>query len=246
MIYLYIKSLLSFRFYHRLAFAARRHIVLYALFLFALSVLMVYFAAGSYASKNIPLLIRNFPEITFEKGVLTAPDKPVSVQIPHTPFNITFDASAQSVPANQQLADAQTLAWINKNTIYVPSSRQLQQRTIPADFSFTASQENLNKEKDFLISAVRITLVTFSFFMIPLIMLVSFIMASCVGFAFKIWTGCSVPNKVVFKWAFFLLGPLSVLWYVRLWIPIPLFVLASTILCIIYMQQIFNLMEIHR
>lgn len=246
MIYLYLKSLLSFRFYHRLAFATRRHMVLYALFLYVLSVIMVYFAAGTYVHKQIPLLMRNFPEVTFEKGVLTAPDKPVSVTIPRTAFKITFDTTAPHAPTNQELINSQTLLWINKNTVYIPSSGDLQKKTIPADFSFVTSQENLDKQKDALCSAVRVMIVSFSFFAIPLVMLFSFIPACCTGFAFKIWNGSPIPKKVIYKWAFFLLGPISVLWYVRLWTPIPLFALAIMILCIIYMQQIFNLTETTR
>ena len=42
------------------------------------------------------------------------------------------------------------------------------------------------------------------------------------------------------KWAVFLMGPLSALWLVHLFVGVPLFTLAVIIVCIIYMQQIFN------
>lgn len=243
MLYIYFKSLLSFRFYHRLVFATRRMMVLYGIFLAILSVIMCYFASGSFVNKNIPLLFKNFPQITFEKGTLTAPQKPVDVLIPGTDFKLTFDATAQQPPSNQTLIQSRTLAWINKNTIYVPSAGALQQKTIPADFSYITSQENLEKEKDFLSASTRVMLFFFSLFIIPFVMFFSFCLAAAVGMTFKILYRTPVPNKIVFKWAFFLLGPLSALWYVRLWVSIPLFSLAQTILCIIYMQQIFNLME---
>ena len=244
MLYIYLKSLFSFRFYHRLIFAPGRTVVFFGLFLAVLSVIMCYFASGSYVQKNVPPLLKNFPQVTFEKGVLTAPDKPVDARIPHTDFKITFDASAQMPPTNQTLIQNRTLAWINKNTIYVPSAGALQQKPIPADFSFVTSQENLEKQKDLIASSVRVVLFFFALFAIPFVAFFNFCLAAAVGMMFKVLRRTPVPNKVVFKWAFFLLAPLSALWYVHLWAPIPLFGFAQLILCIIYMQQIFNLTEI--
>ncbi len=57
---------------------------------------------------------------------------------------------------------------------------------------------------------------------------------------FNLFSRAHLPKRVLCKMAFFLLGPLSTLWLVRLWIPIPFFLLAQIILAIIYTQQIFN------
>ena len=66
------------------------------------------------------------------------------------------------------------------------------------------------------------------------------VLAAAAGLFFKLLSRRAVPNRIIFKWAFFMLGPLCALWYARLWVNIPLFSLAQVILCLIYMQQIFN------
>ena len=71
-------------------------------------------------------------------------------------------------------------------------------------------------------------------------MLFGFCLAGATGLFFKLLYRSYVPRAAVLKWAFFMLGPLSALWYVRMWVNIPLFTFAQVILCIIYMQQIFN------
>ena len=132
MLYIHLKSLLSFGFYRRLIFATRRQMVLYAFYLFFLSCVVAYFAAGSYVNRTIPLLLKNFPQVTFEKGVLTAPEQAVSAQIPNTDFKITFDASAQHPPSREDFVRTNTLFWVNKNTVYIPSADGVQTQPVPS------------------------------------------------------------------------------------------------------------------
>ena len=66
-------------------------------------------------------------------------------------------------------------------------------------------------------------------------------MAAAVRFFFNVISPRPVSSQAVWIWAVFLQGPLAVLWYIHLWYTIPLFTLAQLILCIIYVQQIFNL-----
>ena len=120
------------------------------------------------------------------------------------------------------------------------SSGGIQQTALPPTLNFVTSQENLNKEKDTLSEALSAVCFLTSLLLIPLLMLFGFLLAGTVGLFFKLFYQSRLPRAVVIKWAFFLLGPLSALWYVRLWWNIPLFTLAQVILCIIYMQQIFN------
>ena len=187
MIYFYFKTLFSFRFYHRLAFASFKQMLPYALFLYVLSVVVSFFAAGAYVNKNMPLFLKNFPQVTFEKGVLTEPAHPVSAKIPQTDFKITFDAVAPMPPSDKELIRSGTLFWVNKNTIYSPASGRLDTKLIPADFSFVSSQENLEKEKAFLIFSTRLMLFFFSLLTIPFVLFFGFCLAATVGMVCKMW-----------------------------------------------------------
>lgn len=240
MLFIHFKTLFSFSFYRRLVQLTTRQTLGFVAYLFFISVVILFFFTGSVIHKNFPIFLKNFPQVTFEKGVLTAPDKPVYAPIPGTNFKIVFDASAQVPPTNQELLDSNTLAWIHKNQMYVPSAAGIQQQTIPANVSFTSTPEVVEKYKGSLSASLRLTLLILSLFFIALTLLMDFMLALGMALFFNIFRRTRLPKAVLVKLAAFVLGPLTTLWLIRLWVDIPLFGLAQFIVCVIYMQQIFN------
>ena len=240
MIWLHIKSIFSFRFYHRLAFATRGQMIAFGIYLFMLSLVVFYFFAGSYIDKNLPVLLKNFPEVTFEKGVLTAPKNAVSVTVPDSNVKLVFDASRTTPPTQDDMVKEQILMLVSGNKLYMPAANGVQSRELPPQLTFVTSQDNLAKQKDSLASALMVMACLSALVAIPFVMLFGFCVAGAVGMFFKLLTRSALPRRIIFKWAFFMLGPLSALWYARLYWNIPLFTFAQIILCLIYMQQIFN------
>ena len=240
MLWLHFKTIFSFSFYKRLLFASRKQMIWFGAYLFLLSVLVFHFAADHHIEENLPILLKNFPQVSFEKGELVSPQTPVSVTVPQTDFKILFDATREVPPTPSELTEKKILMLINGNKMYMPSSAGVKTQQIPAEASFTTTPEFLAKQQstlEFSLSAVSFMA---SLMLLPFVMLFGFCMASAVGLIFKLINGFFIPRAAIFKWAFFMLGPLSALWFVRLWFYIPLFTLAQVILCIIYMQQIFN------
>ena len=240
MLFIHFKTLFSFKFYHRLAQLSAKHAVAFAGYLFALSVIIVFLFTGSVIKKNLPAFLKNFPEVTFENGVLTAPQKAVSAPLPGTNFKIVFDASAQMPPSAQDLIQQNTVAWVHQNNLYIPSANTLQMQTLPRTLNFTASQEVLQKYQATLSASLRAALFITSFLFLALLLLYEFGLALCTLLFFNILHRGFFPKIMLLKLAAFLLGPLTTLFWVRLWVNIPLFALAQTLLCIIYVQQIFN------
>lgn len=240
MLFIHFKSLFSFRFYHRLAQLRPLYAVGFAVYLFFLCNIVLFFFTGSVLKKNLPVFLKNFPQVTFEKGVLTAPQNSVFAPIPNTDFKIVFDASAQTPPSNDTLLNNHTLAWVHKNQIYIPSASGLQIQTLPENISFTSDPQTVEKYKDTLSVSLRMALFVTSLFMVVLLFAFDYCLALSVLFFFNIYKRALLPKRTLLKMAAFLLGPLSTLFLVRLWINIPLFMMAQLILCIIYTQQIFN------
>jgi len=239
MLWIHLKTLFSFQFYHQLILAKKRLFVFFAIYLWLVSILMVYFAAGSFFQKNLPVIFKNFPQVTFQNGVLTDPKEPVEITLPDSNIKLIFDASENAVPPK---TDAQIpLVWINRNNLYLFSGGRSQVQTLPADMTFTTDPATLEKYQDDVLFSLKLAVFIVSLPLVPFILFLSFCLALSVGLTFKLIRLSTVPLSVVARWAFFMLGPLSVLWYVRMWFFIPLFSLAQLILCIIYMQQIFNL-----
>ncbi len=242
MIWAHLQTIFSYRAYHRLAFATRLQCVGFVAYLGLLSLLVFYSFSSGYIRRNLPVFLKNFPQVTFEKGKLTAPDKPVWAYFPNSPFKIEFDAARQTPPTNRELIEKHTLALVTQSTVYMPGSTAVQTHLLPATFSATTSQAFLHTHQPLIAGALGTAAFMAAFFLIPLTLLFDFCIAAAVGFTFNLLNRSRVPRQVVLRWALFLLGPLSVLWYIRLWFNIPLFTLAQFILCIIYMQQIFNLL----
>ncbi len=240
MFLLHLKTIFSFRFYHRLAFASARQMAAFGIYLFMLSLIVFYFFSNAYINENLPVFLKNFPEVSFEKGVLTSPQAPVSVSVPQSDFKIVFDASLKTPPTNEEMIESNTLLLVSGNKAYMPSSGAVQQTELPSTLTFVSSQENLEKEKDILSGAMGAVAFLTSLFAIPIMMLFGFCIAGATGLFFKLFYRSHLPRSIILKWAFFMLGPLCALWYIRLWVTIPLFTFAQVILCIIYIQQIFN------
>ncbi|MGN1058233.1 MAG: DUF1189 family protein [Candidatus Avelusimicrobium sp.] len=240
MLWAHFKTIFSFRIYHRLAAATRAQTVWFAVYLFFLSLIVFHFAAGDKIKENLPVFLKNFPVVTFEKGVLTAPQQEVRAEIPQSGFFITFDAQRKTPPTLDEMTEKQQLMLISQNKLYMPSSAGVQSRDIPPSVSFSATPEFLAKHQADIAAALKVVAFLTACLLIPLMMLFGFCTAAAAGFFFKILTRANVPNAVICKWAVFLLGPLAALWYVRMWFYIPLFTLAQVILCLIYVQQIFN------
>ena len=240
MLFIHFKTLFSFKFYHHLAALSPKYAVGFVAYLFALCIIVGFFFTGSVLNKYLPAFLKNFPQVTFEKGVLTAPQEPVSALIPNTDFKIVFDASAAMPPSAEELVKDNTVAWVHQNGLYVPSGDALQRQEIPANFNFTSSQETLDKYRSTLSASLRAALFITSILFLLLLLMYEFGLALCVLLAFNILHGAFYSKTTLVKLAVFLLGPLTTLFLVRLWVHIPLFTLAQVVLCIIYVQQIFN------
>lgn len=240
MLFIHFKTLFSFKFYHRLASLSPKYAAGFAAYLFALSVIIVFFFTGSVLKEYLPAFLKNFPQITFENGVLTAPQTPVSAPIPGTDFKIMFDAAAHMPPTANELIQNNTLAWVHKNTLYIPSGDKLQRQQIPENFNFTSSQETLQKYQPTLLASLRAALFVTSLLFLALLLMYEFGLALCTLLIFNLMHGAFFTKTIMLKLAAFLLGPLTTLFWVRLWVNIPLFTLAQTIVCVIYVQQIFN------
>lgn len=241
MVWIHLKTLFSFRFYHRLILTTRWQVIGFAAYLWLLSVLVFYGFASGFVQKNLPAFLKNFPQVTFEKGVLTAPKNTVYAPLPESDLKIAFDATRKTPPANEDFVRNNLLAVVSSNTLYMPGARGVQQRTIPPSLSFTTTQEFLNTHVNLLAGGIIATALMAACFCIPFIMLFDFFLAASVITFFSIWTRRLLPRRITIRWAVFLQGPLAILWYVRLWYDIPLFMWAQVFLCIIYVQQIFNL-----
>ncbi len=240
MLFVHFKTLFSFKFYHRLVTLSGKYAVGFAAYLFALSIIIVFFFTGSVLKENLPAFLKNFPQVTFENGVLTAPQQAVFAPIPGTDFKIVFDAAAAMPPTAQDLIKENTLAWVHKNGLYIPSGDTLQRQEIPANFNFTSSQETLTKYRPTLVASLRFTLFITSLLFLALLLIYEFGLALCTVLIFNLFHGAFYPKMMLVKLAAFLLGPLTALFWIRLWVHIPLFTLAQAIVCVIYAQQIFN------
>ena len=240
MIWAHLQTIFSFRVYHTLVHTSRRQRVWFAIYLFLLGTLIFHLFTGGYLRRNLPVFLKNFPQVTFENGILTAPQKTVSAPIPDGPFQITFDAARLTPPTNEELIENHILIFVTQNTLYMPGSTMVQSQSLPPSLTFSTTQDFLQQHQATLAASLRLMAFTASLIFIPLIFLFDFCIAGAVGLFFNLLRAQRVPRGRVLTWAFFMLGPLSALWMVRLWVNIPLFTFAQVILCIIYMQQIFN------
>ena len=240
MLWVHLQTIFSFRSYHLLAFTSLRQRVGFAAYLLLLSMVVFYFFSSAYIGKNLPIFLKNFPDVTFESGTLTAPQTAVSAPLPRSDFKIVFDASRNVPPTVNEMIENNTLMFVTQKTLYMPASTGVQSRPLPKELTAHTTPEWLEQNEAMLAASLRFIAFIFSLFLIPLILLFDFCIASAVGLFFNLLRPYRLSRRRILTWAFFMLGPLTVLWFVRLWVTIPLFTLAQFILCIIYMQQIFN------
>lgn len=241
MLWVHLQTIFSFRVYHRLAFATRLQCLGFVAYLCLLSLLVFYGFASAYTRRSLPVFLKNFPQVTFEQGRLTAPKQPVYAYFPNSSFKLEFDASRKTPPENRELIEKNVLALVTQNTVYMPGAAALQSRPLPKALSGTTSQDFLNTHQPLLASMMGVAIFMAGIFLIALTLLFDFLLAAAVAFTFALLSRRFIPRVVLLRWALFLQGPLTLLWYIRLWFNIPLFTLAQLILCIIYVQQIFNL-----
>ena len=241
MLWIHLQTIFSFRVYHRLLQAGKGLRVGFAVYMGLLSVLVFYWFCSSSIRHHLPVFLKNFPQVTFENGHLTAPSNPVYAYLPPSDFKIAFDASRQTPPTSAELVRNNWLALITHDTLYMPQSSAVRAVPIPANFSAVTTPEFLTRQQPALRNALRAASFLAALCLVPLIFLFDFCLAATVGFFFNLLARQAVSARTIWCWALFLQGPLSVLWYVHLWYPIPLFMWAQIILCIIYVQQIFNL-----
>ncbi len=133
-----------------------------------------------------------------------------------------------------------TLAWVHRNQLYMPSVSGLQTQDLPKNLNFTSDAQTIEKYTPALTVSLRVALFLTAVLLLLLFLVFDYCMALGVLFFFSALKRVLLPKTVLLKWAAFLLGPLSVLFFVHLWITVPLFTFAQLIVCIIYAQQIFN------
>lgn len=240
MLGLHWKTIFSFSVYHRLVWATKWQVVWFVVYLFLICLMGLNLFVGKYVNEQLPLLIKNFPPISLEKGRLVAPQTPTLFEIPQSGFYVLFDASLKAAPSKEEFVQKNLAAVAGPNALYMPSAASVQQQPWPKDVSFTATQDFLNQHKNTISGVINAMAFMSSFVIIPLMFLFFFCAAMTAGLLFRLLSRQWVPLAVVAKWAVFLMGPLSALWLIHLFIGVPLFSLAVLFTSIIYMQQIFN------
>lgn len=240
MISLYFQSVFSFAAYHRLRTLGRWKTALFALYLLLLGTLVfnVWFAVELH--NKLPVLIKNFPSVTFVQGTLTAPEKPVTVAVPGTDFTAVFDAQAQTPPSRDTFLQKRIMAFVTGNKIYMLSGTGLQSQMIPKQFNVQLTPQKLQEYQPVIRSVLQTAAFFGSFFALGLYLLFSFCLA---GSLLYLWAGFKrvfLPLPVIVRWAVLLQGPSLTLWLVNLLWGVPLFLFGLFILFMIYIQQIFN------
>ncbi len=240
MLGLHWRTIFSFSVYHRLAHATKWQAAWFTVYLFLLCLFALTLFTGRYVREQMPLIIKNFPALMFEKGRLPAPQTPVSFEIPQTGFSVLFDAALQTPPAKDEFIRRNLAAVVGPDAVYMPTAAGVQKQPLPEQFSFSTTQEFLNKHRDALDGAVSAMAFMASFVIIPLMFVFFFCSALTAGMFFRMLRRTDVPLGVLARWAVFLMGPLTALWIINLFAGVPLFTLAVFFLCVIYTQQIFN------
>ena len=240
MISLYFQSIFSFSAYHRLRTLGRWKTALFALYLLLLGTLVfnVWFAVELH--KKLPVLIKNFPSVTFVQGTLTAPVKPITVAVPGTDFIVVFDAQAKTPPSRETFLQKRIMAFVTGNQIYMLSGTGLQSQMIPKQFNVQLNPQKLQEYQPLISSMLQMAAFFGSCFALGLYLLFSFCLA---GSLLYLWAGFKrvfLPLPVMVRWAVLLQGPSLTLWLVNLLWGVPLFLFGLFILFMIYIQQIFN------
>lgn len=240
MIKAHLLSLFSFRSYHSFSKATKWQILWFWLYLFLLGSLVFNLYFNNQVSKNLPAFINSFPQVTFEKGVLTAPNAPVFAPVTGTPFHLLFDKSLLTPPPTQEFLDKKVFLIVGQKNLYLSSGSSVDSRPLPTELNFTTTPEFMQQHQSALKSFLGAIGFLTSFILCGAVLLFGFCLAGSVGFFLRAIFRRPVPTGELLRWAAFLQGPVLTLWLLNLFIPVPMFTLAVIILCIIYMQQILN------
>ncbi len=232
----------SFRSYHVLKNLGpwRTGFFLFYLLLLAVLAFNIWFTVQ--LNEKLPAFLRSVPELTFEKGRLTAPTQAVSVAIADTGFNAVFDANAKNPPERQTFMDKRILFFIAENRIYTPGVSGIQSQVLPVQLNAHVTPQLLKTYLPSIKSVLLATAFFGSFFALGLFFLFSFLLAASIVYAWSGWKRRPLPAGIVLRWATFLQGPALILWLVNLLWGVPLFMFALFILFMMYTQQIFNVM----
>ena len=210
------------------------------MYLFLICLVGLNLFVGRYLDAQMPLMIKNFPLVAFENGRLVQPAAPTLFEIPQSGFSILFNAQLQTPPSKEEFINKGLAAVAGPDGLYMPTAAGVQKQPWPQKITFSTTQEFLNKYKDTISGTINAMAFMSSFVIVPLMFSFFFCAAMTAGLFFRLVSRRFVPLSLVAKWAVFLMGPLSALWLINLFIGVPLFTLAVIIVSIIYMQQIFN------
>ena len=242
MISIFFQSVFSFRSYHRLRALGPWRTGLFVFYLLLLGVLTLNIWFAVQLNEKLPVFLRAVPELTFEKGVLTAPEKTLSVNIPGADFTAVFDATAKNPPSRQEFINKRILFFIGGNKIYTVSVAGVQSQTLPPRLNMKVTPQLLEKYTPSIKSVLQAAAFFGSFLALGLFFLFSFLLAASAVYMWSGWRRTPLPAGVILRWAALLQGPALALWMVNLFWGVPLFVFGIFILFMIYTQQIFNVM----
>lgn len=241
MLVIWFKTIFSFSIYPLLRRVTPWRTAFFALYLWLMGVLVFNLYFAWQVHDKLPVFIRNFPTLNFEKGHLVSEEKAV-IHIPSTDYAILLDSTRQSPPTAQEFADKHWLAFINDNQLYMLSVAGVSSQPIPAQVDGIIDAAWLQEHSSSIRGVLQTMIFMGSFFFLALFFFLSWLMA---GSVILFWMGFNrhpMPLGIMTRWAIFLQGPALVLWIVNLLSGVPLFVLALFILFNIYVQQIFNIL----
>ena len=240
MLGVWFHTVFGFRSYHYLRQATPWRTAWFAIYLLAIGILVfnIYFAFQIH--KQLPVFVKNFPSLTFDKGRLIAPDKAVSVVIPGTDYILRFDATAPHPPSVQNFINDKIIAFITGDRFYMISMGGLNSQPIPAQVDGVYDSQRLQSYVFTLRSLLSTMVFVGSFLITGTFLFFSMLMAAAVVFFWSRVSRKTQPFSTLTRWAVFLQGPAFVLWIIHLIWGVPLFSFAIFILFNIYVQQIFN------
>ena len=240
MIGIWFYTLFDFRSYHALRQAKPWRTILFAVYLLLIGVLIFNLYFAWQVHKQLPVFIKNFPTITFDKGKLIAPDKAVSLSIPNTDYMLVFDANAKNPPSQQDFLDKKIIAFIAADHFYMPSVSGVNAQLVPSQIDGAFDSQRLQTYAPTIRSLLHTMAFFGAFLVVGSFLLFSILMAAAVVFFWSGMTRKRFPAGTIWRWAVFLQGPALILWMIHFIWGVPLFTFAMFILFNIYIQQICN------
>ena len=245
MLAVWFKTIFSFTAYHQLGKVSAWKTAFFMLYVGLVGILVfnVYFAWQIH--QKLPVFIRNFPTITFEKGQLLTQEK-ITLSIPGTSQQIILATSSDDPPTKQEFLDKQIALFVQNNRLYMPSMTGVSSQPIPSEIDGKIDTQTLQTHAQTLRNLLQTVICIGSFLLVGAFFLFSYFMAWTLCFFWQGFQRATLPLGLITRWAVFLQGPALVLWIINLIYSVPLFVFAVFILFNIYVQQIFNTLPDHR